>query len=182
MTEVELKKKIGMNMAILVMLFLLLAVSTYALFSPVLIIKDNIFTTASAPKVTINDGKKVFNEKDLSFGPGERIMKPMKIKNQSDMELHYRVYLENVKGPLEDVLIFNIYFNDQLKHSVKLSDFGKSNAYISHIPLKAGEERTYFVEAVFPVGYNNQHSNQYVYFDFVVNAVQAKNNPDKLFD
>ncbi|MDF2699375.1 MAG: hypothetical protein K0Q49_931 [Haloplasmataceae bacterium] len=170
-----------MRLITTLLLFSLLSLTTYAYFSNELKL-NNIFKSATV-KISINDKQnKLFDETVLNLSPGVKQSKPLTIKNLGTVEVYYKFYLDHVNGELDDVILFNIYFEDSLVYSVHPSMFNENNALVSKNPLKVGESHTYTIEVECMDVTDETYQSKNLKFDIVAIAVQAKNNPDILFE
>ena len=94
-------------MFIAVLLALMLGVTTFALITSMVEVKDNHFDTGVV-KINLNDGNPVISEDEYLFEPGMRVVKDFFIKNEGSIDAYYKIYLEDVKGDLADVLQLTI--------------------------------------------------------------------------
>ena len=174
------KRKIYLSIVSITLLFAMLVGVTYALFHRTLTIEDNFFATGYV-RIDLNNGERVFTGDELNLAPGEKITKPMTLKNNSSGPVYYMIYLENINGSLIDALIFNIYDGGILVKSISLADFSENNALISDKPFEMGAKKTFLIEAIMGPCAGNDYQDNFVTFDFVARAVQSRNNPNKEF-
>lgn len=161
------------------MLLVLFVSNTYALFSTIAVVKDNVFRTGSV-KIELNNNKKIFDENDV-FIPGERISKTFTIKNLGTAPVYYKIFLENLDGTLSDCIIFNIYSNNSLLLTVSPGQLNENNPFLSQSALDSNQTDLYTIEAVLPEQTGNVYQDSYISFDFVAVAVQASNNGKAIF-
>lgn len=174
-------KKAINSFAFMLILMLMFAVTSLALFSQSLVLYNNSFETGGV-KIDFNGGNVVFDEKDLLLQPDSGVTKTMTVKNISTGSIYYRIYMENVCGSLASVLEFRVYRNGVLLRSDTASDFGADEALYCDVALSPGETDTYTISAYMPGSSGNAYQNGYITFDLVANAVQSKNNPSLEFD
>ena len=177
----NIKKKIFLNLACVILLFAMLAGATYALLFYTVAVEDNLFETGTV-RIDLNNGEKVFNGSEMNIAPGGAVSKPMVLKNLSSGPVWYRLYIENVSGPLADALMFHIYDeNGVLLKSAAAKDFTSENALVSGELLDVDAEVTLRIEAAMNDCAGNEYEDRFIIFDIIAKAVQSKNNPDKEF-
>lgn len=173
-------KKAAVSFTVLIALCFMLAVTTFALLVTTVSVYNNLFTTGSV-SVQFNGGKKVFSETDLLLSPGQTLERPMTITNIGEAPAYCRIYIENVRGSLNEALLFHIYDDGQLVKTVRPCDFTAQNALKLPAALQPGETYSYLVQVVMEENGGNTYTESGVTFDFIVHAVQAVNNPDREF-
>ena len=88
------KRKVYGSIFIVLVLSVMLALTTVALFASVLTSEDNFFETAQV-KIDVNDGQVLFDG-NMHIEPGMTLKEDLVIKNLSTVDVYYRLYLENV--------------------------------------------------------------------------------------
>ena len=174
------KKRIYISIAAAAVMFVMLAVTTYSLILSLLSVEDNLFETAQV-QLELNNGQTVFNGDDMNIEPGHSIVRDFTVENKSTVEVYYRLYLENVSGPLRDTLTFEIYDGSTLLFSGRADDMTRESPCVDSNPLAAGEVRTLTAVVKMSESASSEYQTASVSFDISADAVQARNNPDRLF-
>lgn len=177
----NIKKKVYISIAAILCMFVMLTATTYALILSLVSADDNIFETAQV-KIELNNGQAIFDGTDINIEPGCSIRKDFTVENDSTVDIYYRLYLENVSGSLRDVLIFDIYDGDTLLFSGKADDMNKESPCQSSTPLASGEIRTLTAVVKMEESASSVYKNEGISFDITADAVQARNNPEKIFE
>lgn len=178
-TEKTRRKATGSIIAI-VALFCMLALTTYALVFSLVSVEDNLFETAKVD-IELNGGKPVFDGSDLHVEPGHALVQDFTAENRSTVDVHVRLYLENVEGTLQEALTFAIYDGETQLFSGTAAELTRENPCMSGEPLAAGETRTLTAVVTMQEEAGNAYQNGGIIFDMTADAVQARNNPDKAF-
>ncbi len=196
-TTTEQKLRGGMIM--IVILSLCLVMTSYALMSVTLDIKNNRFFTG-AVNINLNDGKTIISDENLLFEPGMLIEREFFIRNEdsddapSSGPVYYKIYFDydNESGILADMIEVTItsteltgpgartagtFFNDRRSGRVqgtilyhgKLSDYTRNNKEVD--PLTAKD--------VLDVG---EQRNFYMYFYFPTDIGNEAMNLRATFD
>lgn len=173
------KRKVYGSIFIVLVLSVMLALTTVALFASVLTSEDNFFETAQV-KIDVNDGQVLFDG-NMHIEPGMTLKEDLVIKNLSTVDVYYRLYLENVDGALKDALIFKIYDGEELLYSASAADFSEQNPFVGQEILQPDQTKTLSLCVRMKETAGNMYQQQSIQFDLSANAVQAKNNPDKEF-
>lgn len=174
------KKMTGAIVAVVV-LSICLCFTTFALVWETVSMESNLFHTGSV-KIDLNGGKPVIEEREFLFEPGMTVEKDFYIENQSTWDVWYRIYFDRVEGGLADVLEITLREGDRVIWQGKLSDMTKDRMAESADALKLQESKTLTLEFRFPESTGNEAQGQSLSFDIVADAVQQKNNPNRLFD
>ncbi len=174
------KKAVG-SIVMIAVLFLMLVITTYALVASFVSVEDNLFETGTV-QIELNGGKTVFDGSDMNIEPGHSLVRDFTVENIGSADIHYRLYLENVEGALQEVLTFSVYDGDKLLFTGKAKDFSKQSPCISETPLAVGETRTLTAVVKMDEAAGNAYQTAGITFDMTAEAVQAKNNPDKAFE
>ena len=169
------------SIVMIAVLFLMLAVTTYALVASFVSVEDNLFETGTV-QIELNGGRTVFDGSDMNIEPGHSLVRDFTVENKGTADIHYRLYLENVEGALQEALTFSIYDGDRLLFTGKAKDFSKQSPCVSETPLSAGETRTLTAVVQMDESAGNAYQTAGITFDMTAEAVQAKNNPDRLFE
>lgn len=177
----KIRNKAVGSIVMIAVLFLMLAATTYALVASFVSVEDNLFQTGTV-KIELNGGKTVFDGSDMNIEPGHSLVRDFTVENTGSADIHYRLYLDDVEGALQEVLTFSIYDGDKLLFTGKARDFSKKSPCISETPLAVGEIRTLTVVVKMDESAGNAYQTAGITFDITAEAVQAKNNPDRLFE
>lgn len=174
-------KKLTASVAAIIILAICLCVTTFALAYSVVAVDNNLFQTGII-KINLNDGKPVIEEHEFLFEPGMTVEKDFFIENQSTWDVYYRLYFDNLEGGLADVLDISLRDGDKVLYAGKAAELIKANAGAADDILKLNERRELTISFHFPEEAGNDAQNLYLSFDLKADAVQTKNNPNRLFD
>lgn len=177
----NLKMEIVAGFSVIAALTAMLSVTTYALSTASVLVEENYFQMGTVD-ISLNDGNKIFEGSDFKLEPGSSVKKDFTLKNESTVDVYYRLYLENVSGSLKDSVVFQIYDGDELLYSGLANEFTKESPCIGEAALKAGEEKLLTVVVKMQETAENEYQNSYISFDITADAVQIRNNPDKMFE
>ena len=175
-------KKLNISIATLVVLFLCLCVTAFALAYAMLRVDNNVFETGEI-KIDLNGGEPVIKYDEFLFKPGMTVKKSFYIENKGTWAVYYKLYFSNVKGDLGDVLdvtIENAEGNVLLQG--KLSKLKRHNVPVVEDELKVGERRDMTIIFHFPEDAKNTAQSDNVSFALSALAVQTKNNDGKEFE
>ncbi len=175
------KKKAAGSLILALILAAMLVVTSVALLFSMVSVDGNTFQMGRV-KIELNDGQTIFNETSLVVEPGYSVVEDFTVENTGTADAYYRLYLENVSGSLKDILVFDLYDGDQLIFSGKASELTRQNPCSGDTVLTVGETRTLTAVVKMPEETSNAVQNGSIAFDLTVDAVQAKNNPDRLFN
>lgn len=174
-------KKLTASVAAIIVLAVCLCITTFALVYSAVAVEDNLFQTGEI-KINLNDGKPVIEEHEFLFEPGMTVEKPFFIENQGTWDVYYKLYFDKVEGGLADVLEVEIRDGSAVLFAGKISDLTKERVGAADDILKFKERRELTVSFHFPEEAGNTAQNLYLSFVLKADAVQTKNNPDRLFD
>ncbi len=158
-----------------------LAITTFSLAYSIVEVENNLFVTGTV-KINLNDGKQVITESDFLFEPGMTVKKDFFVQNESTCEIYYRLYFQNVSGGLADLLEIKICDGDIVLYEGTPSTLTKDQVQSADDTLALNDRRDLQIYFYFPEDVGNQAQNLYLTFDLVADAVQTKNNQDKVFD
>jgi hypothetical protein len=144
-------------------------------------VDSNIFKTGSV-SINLNDGKPVIEDEECRFGPGMTVEKEFFIENNSTYSVYYKIYFDNVGGGLADVLQVTVYNGDEILYQGTASQLSRNNVLAANDELKISEKRILRVSFDFPENAGNIVGDPILTFDLSADAVQTKNNPERLFD
>lgn len=174
-------KKLTASVAAIIILAICLCVTTFALAYSVVAVDNNLFQTGII-KINLNDGKPVIEEHEFLFEPGMTVEKDFFIENQSTWDVYYRLYFDNLEGGLADVLDISLRDGDKVLYAGKAKELIKADVGAADDILKLNERRELTISFHFPEEAGNDAQNLYLSFDLKADAVQTKNNPNRLFD
>lgn len=174
-------KKLTASVVTVIILALCLCITTFALVWATVSVDNNLFHTAMV-KINLNDGKPVIEEHEFLFEPGMTVKKDFFIENQSTWDVYYKLYFEDIEGGLADVLEISIRNDDTVLFEGKAKELTKANVGAANDVLKLNERRNLTVYFHFPEEADNRTQNLRLTFSMKADAVQTKNNPNKLFD
>lgn len=175
-------KKLNISIATLVVLFLCLCVTAFALAYAMLRVDNNVFETGEID-IDLNGGKPVIEADEFLFEPGMTVEKSFYIKNNGTWAVYYKLYFSNVKGDLGDVLDVTIKNADgNVLLQGKLSKLNRHNVPVAEDELQVGERRDMTIIFHFPEDAKNTAQSDNVSFALSALAVQTKNNDGKEFE
>lgn len=173
-------KKLTGSIITIIILICCLTITTYALVMEVSV-KDNYFATGLVD-ININDGKPVIEEHEFLFEPGMTVEKDFFIENNSTWAVYYKIYMDNTGGGLADVLQITVKDGEEILCSGTANQLTQKNVAASEAVLQVNERRDLTISFYFPKEAGNSVQNSTLTFDLCAQAVQTKNNPDKLFE
>lgn len=174
-------KKLTTSVITVIILAVCLCITTAALIWATVSEDNNLFQTGRV-KINLNGGKPVIEEHEFLFEPGMTVEKAFFIENQSTWDVYYKLYFQDIEGGLADVLDVSIRDGDKILFSGKVSDLTKDKAGAADDILKLNERRNLTVSFHFPEEAGNAAQRLYLTFTMGADAVQTKNNPNRLFD
>ena len=180
MTDSKSARRLSGGIAIIVLLTICLAVTTFALVHVSVQVENNVFHTGTV-KINLNDGAPVIREEEFLFEPGMTVKKDFFIENDSTWDVFYRLYLDNVTGGLSDVLTVTIKDGDKILYTGTANELTKQNVIAADDTLKIGQRRNLTVVFHYPESSGNDTQNLDLTFTLCAEATQTKNNPNKLF-
>ena len=181
MSKSKTTKRLTTSVATIVVLAVCLCITTFALVYSTVAVDSNLFQTGKI-KVNLNDGRPVIEEDEFLFEPGMTVEKDFFLENQGTWDVYYKLYLDNVEGGLADVLDVAIRDGDTVLYSGKAVDLQKEQIGAADDILKLNERRELTITFHYPEEGGTSGQAQYLSFDLKADAVQTKNNPQRLFD
>lgn len=180
MNEQNLKKKLTVMIVTVVLLSLGLAITSFALASSIVSIRNNRFSMSMGVELTINDGKPVVDVTDMVYEPGGTYQSEFPIANLGTFDVWYRVYFTDVEGVLKDYITVTVKEADgTVLCKGTMGELGSDKVAVSS--LAAGEKKTLTIEFYFSSEAGNAAQGQTLSFNITANATQKQNNPDKDF-
>lgn len=174
-------KKLTGSIVAVIVLAICLCVTTFALVWATLTVDNNLFHTGSV-KINLNDGKPVIEEHEFLFEPGMTVKKDFFLENESTWDVYYKLYLNNVRGGLADVLEITVKDGDKVLYHGTAAELNRTDVGAADDILRLHERRELTVYFYFPEKSGNSTQDMTLTFDMCADAVQTKNNPNKLFD
>ncbi len=174
-------KKLTGSVIAIVILSICLCITTFALVYSTVAVENNLFHTGTV-KLNLNDGNPVIEEHEFLFEPGMTVEKEFFIENQSTWDVYYRLYFSDIDGELSDVLEVAVRDGNKILFNGKMADMTKDKVGAADDILKLNERRNLTVSFHFPEEVGNAAQRLYLTFTMGADAVQTKNNPNKLFD
>lgn len=174
-------KKLTASVATVILLAVCLCITTFALVWATVSVDNNLFHTGTV-KINLNDGKPVIEEHEFLFEPGMTVKKDFFIENQSTWDVYYKLYFDDIEGGLADVLDISVRCGDAVLFEGKANELTKENVGAADDVLKLNERRELSMYFHFPEEAGNSAQNLILTFSMKADAVQTKNNPNKLFD
>ena len=181
MSKTNVGKRLTGSVIGIVVLAVCLCITTFALVYSTVAVDSNLFQTGTV-KINLNDGKPVIEEDEFLFEPGMTVEKAFFIENQSTWDVYYKLYFEDIEGGLGDVLDVEIRDRDKILYTGKAAGLTKQNSRAADEILKLHERRELTVSFHYPEGAGNGTQNQYLSFNLSADAVQTKNNPNRVFE
>ncbi|MBR4295342.1 MAG: hypothetical protein IKT56_00705 [Clostridia bacterium] len=173
-------KKLTHSIFLAIILLIVFCVTTYALYSAKVTVKENYFKTGIID-IDLNGGYPVI-ENDYLFEPGMTVEKSFYIQNKSTWDVYYKIYFDNVEGELGDVLEITILDGDKILCRGTANELTRENVTAFDDVLKVDERRDLTIRFYFDEASGNDAQAGKLKFDLCADAVQEKNNPEKIFD
>lgn len=174
-------KKLTASVVAVIILAVCLCITTFALVYSTVAVDNNLFQTGEI-KIDLNGGKPVITEHEYLFEPGMTVEKPFYVENQGTWDVYYKLYFDNVEGGLADVLDVEIRDGDTVLFNGKIADLTKEKVGAADDILRLHERRELTISFHYPEEAGNGGQAQYLSFDLKADAVQTKNNPNRLFE
>ncbi len=174
-------KKLTASVAAVIVLAICLCITTFALVYSTVAVNNNLFQTGKI-KIDLNGGQPVITEHEYLFEPGMTVEKPFYIENLGTWDVYYKLYFDNIEGSLADVLDVEILNGDTVLFGGKIADLTKEKVGAAEDILKLNERRDLTISFHYPEEAGNSGQAQYLSFDLKADAVQTKNNPNRLFE
>lgn len=184
-------RRLTRGILIIILLAICLCVTSYALVLATVRVEQNFFQTGTV-KLDLNGGQPVI-QADL-FEPGATLKKDFYLKNDSTDSVYYKLYFKNVYGGLADVIEVTITERvddgvrpeqvppEKILYSGVASQLTKDKLAAAEDDLGLGETKYFSVFFHFPAAAGNSAQDLTLAFDLCAEAVQTRNNPNKLFE
>ena len=174
-------KRLMAGIIILILLTLGLCITTAALVIATLKVENNLFTTGEV-RINLNDGKTIVEEMELTYEPGATVERQFFIENTSSCDVYYKIYFDNLDGALTNVLKITINDGDTVIYSGTAAELKKESVAAAPDALRIGERKNLTISFYFPPESGNDLQQAVMTFDVGADAVQTKNNPNRLFN
>lgn len=174
-------RKLTIGILTIIVLTVCLCITTYALVMVSVSVPNNYFKTGDI-SINLNDGKPVIEEHEFLFEPGMTVTKDFFVENRSTWDVYYKIYFDEIKGGLATVLQVTISDADNVLFNGTAAELTKANASAAENVLRMNEKRNLTISFYYPQEEKNLTQNCTLSFLLCAEAVQTKNNPDRLFD
>ena len=171
-------KKLQINIVTLILLCLGLCIASFAAASMMIRydVKDNFFQTGGID-IDLNGDKPIIPA--CLIEPGVPVEKEFYIKNNGSWEVFYKLYFEEVKGELADVLEITIYEKDSPEIVLlegKINDLVHADRLDIAGELERGQTQELIARFHLPEDAGNEYKDKSLEFKMSAIAVQTKNN------
>lgn len=174
-------RQLTISIIIAIILGICLCITTFALFYATVTVEGNYFKTGIV-SIDLNGGEPIIEETEYLFEPGMTVEKDFYIKNESTWSVYYKLYFEEVKGGLADLLEITVLNGENILYEGTAGSLTRANVVAADDILLAGERRNLKIRFYLPEDTGNAAKNENLEFSFCAEAVQEKNNPGKEFD
>ncbi len=181
MSMTKTEKRLTGGIITIILLAVCLTITTSALVYASVSVENNVFTMGKVD-INLNDEQPVIEDGEFSFEPGMCVQKQFFLQNNSTCEVYFRIYFENVEGGLSDVLRVRILDGEDVLYDGAPEGLSRASTKTADDSMDVGEKRWLTIEFSCAENVGNSAQNQILSFDLCADAVQAPNNPGKLFD
>ncbi len=192
MIKSKITKQLALSIVSIVLVGICLTVTTFAIVYSMVSVESNLFRTGTVDiELKPLKGEKIIEEGEFLFEPGATVKKEFSVINNSTCEVYYKVYFEFEKHlgseKLEDTLaeFLEVWICDESGKELvrgKPSELIRSKVSAFDGELGIGETKKLEIYFHFPEDSGNLAQGRSFSFDLVAEAVQTKNNPEKIFD
>lgn len=179
MRDINTSKKLTIGIIVLILLSIALFITTTALVYSMLSESDALFESARV-EIDLNGGLPIIDE--TGFAPGMTIEKEFFIKNNGSADVYYKLFFDNLKGDLVDLVEITILDKDKVLYEGSAKELSEALVGTVSDPLLRGDKKILTARFYLPDDVGNSAQEQLFNFDLHAIAVQTKNNPDRLFD
>ena len=173
-------KRLTGGIITVILLVICLCLTTFALVWTTVSVDNNLFHTAKV-EINLNDGDPVIQEYEYLFAPGTTVEKHFFLENKSTGDVYYKLYFDKVKGGLSDVLEITVMDGERVLYRGTAKELNRTNVGAADDILRLNERRELTVYFRFPEEVGNSAQGLTLSFDLCADAVQVRNNPNKLF-
>ncbi len=136
---------------------------------------------ANKVKINFNDGAPLM-ESSVALSPMETWTGRAFIENTGKCSVYYRLYLKNIDGALSDKIELTVMIDGNIFYQGVASEFTINNAIVSEKEFNKGEKADVLLILFFNAETEDEGQSKDFRFEVQVDAVQTKNNPNKLFN
>ena len=180
-TNTNMPKGLAGRIIVCAVLDSLLCITTYALFYATVSVDGHFFKTGTV-SIDLNGGMPIIEEHEYLLEPGMTVEKPFYIQNLGTGGVYYKLYFDNVAGGLADVIEISVASGDKILYEGTANTLTRGGVLAADDMLSAGERRDLTIRFYYPDDGDNTTQNTELKFDLCAEAVQEKNNPDKVFE
>lgn len=173
-------RRLAIEIVIVIVLLICFSITSIALIYAAVSVDNHLFHTGEV-KINLNDGEPVIREHEFLFEPGMTVEKEFFIQNQSTWDVYYRLYFDKIEGGLADYLEITILDGDKVLYKKLASDMKRDYTAAADDILRLNERRNLTIRFYFPENVGNSAQDLRLSFELCADAVQTKNNPNKLF-
>lgn len=174
-------RRLSVSVCAVIFLTVCLCITTYALVRVSVSVPDSYFKTGSI-EINLNDGKPVIEAHEFLFEPGMTVTKDFFLENRSTWDVYYKLYFDKAEGGLADVLQITISDGNKDLFQGTAAELSKARVGAADDTLRRDERRDLTISFHYPEKAGNAAQDMSLSFALCAEAVQTKNNPDKLFD
>lgn len=175
------KKRLKGSIVAVIVLAICLCITTYAIVWASVSVNENVFQTGKV-QINLNGGEPVIKEQDFLFEPGMTVQKEFFIENKSTCDVYYKLYFTNAEGGLADILEITIADGDKTLYRGTAAELNRTAVSAAENSLGLNERRDLMISFHYPENADNSGQACTLTFNLCADAVQTKNNPQKLFD
>ena len=142
-----------------------------------------LFYTIEPVSINLNGGKSVIEVQDIPFMPGMTVEKPFYIGNEGSQSVYYKIYFDCVSGKLADVMEVTVLNGSTVLYEGTAESLTRDSVKAVDDILLSGERRYLTVKFHLPEDATFSGGKSVdMKFEFCVDAVRTKNNPDRSFE
>ena len=175
------KNRLKGSIVAVIVLAICLCITTYAIVWASVSVNENVFQTGKV-QINLNGGEPVIKEREFLFEPGMTVQKEFFIENKSTCDVYYKLYFTNAEGGLADILEITIADGDKTLYRGTAAELNRTAVSAAVNSLGLNERRDLMISFHYPENADNSGQARTLTFNLCADAVQTKNNPQKLFD
>ena len=181
MTGKNIRKKLNILLVTVFLLLSGLAVTSFALTSSVITLRNHHFSMSTGVELEINDGSPVIDGSDVLYEPGGSYQREFSIANPGVIDIWYRIYITDAEGAFKENITVTIKEpgGTVLCHG-RMDELSAETAAVASLGAK--EEKILSIELYFAPDAENGAQGKEVSFTIAADATQKKNNPMGLFE
>ena len=120
-----------------------------------------------------SNGFKNISHKSNMLEPGSEVSSNFIITNISNKKVNYIIFIDNLDGEIEDLIIFKIYYNNELVYSEKASNFNKANAFNAPLIDEHGKHEYLIKTELVSPEITNEHQGKSLKFDIKISLQKS---------